>query len=752
MSIFTLGFLKGAADRVASTFDAMAEQERQDKLLADERAYQEKMTRQAQEFQAGESLLGRQFQAGQAQKGREFEKKMFDLQTTANQEAEDTRYFNQILINEIQFQDQLKYGPKIAKAEADAARESRETEAANIQSQMDQADPNQTLVIPQQFTTVTKPGVTTSGFQNLPKDASELGPYLERYTTLAPTPIFNPDTGKVIVDEDNYVRIPMVNTKDLSDEGEATVAINAVFEYTKEFIPGWVAMAKNGDDRGLRALEDYMGKFVTPQRLQKLLAAPGNAGIRDGRLAITNPVQTFRLEERLTDIESRRWFTEYVGSFLNFTEKNIKQALGQPDELSLELKVDANGREYWEGLLPRAYDWALAPRDPSLPAPIAAQPRIDSRIMADSVVMAKSAKLSNANRIFETVGYFKGNAAQKKAKFAELKNFQTRAQKEITFDPDKGSMIFSPKFRTDLQAFTSGLTPEQTQEVLRIVLPSAERAEASGFVLDQGLAKSNTVDYYRNKYGLSLEDVERRLKSAAFGQRTVAEIFTLLKNTNAETGAAGNLVVIAGGLRNIAQAGMRFIQDMTSDGVNFQGMDASGLMTDLERIAQGLPTGDDATMSKEATTRLLQQLGEQLAFAVAGMLQGGAKGNNISNTDVEAQRQAQAIKSIFASRESAAATAVYYKKFFENEYATYSRYLAAGRDENEYQAARAYDMLYGQTFNSVDAFLDDINNPLSTNDTDAAKAQRQSFFEGIAEEGTMTTSTGQTFDYSTYLD
>ena len=90
MSIFTLGFLKGAADRVASTFDAMAEQERQDKLLADERAYQEKMTRQAQEFQAGESLLGRQFQAGQAQKGREFEKKMFDLQTTANEEAADT--------------------------------------------------------------------------------------------------------------------------------------------------------------------------------------------------------------------------------------------------------------------------------------------------------------------------------------------------------------------------------------------------------------------------------------------------------------------------------------------------------------------------------------------------------------------------------------------------------------------------------------------------------------------------------------
>jgi len=174
MSIFTLGFLKGAADRVASTFDAMAEQERQDKLLADERAYQERMTRQAQEFQAGESLLGRQFQAGQAQKGREFEKNMFDLQTTANQEAEEMRYFNQILINEIQLQDQLKYGPQIAKAEADAARESRETEAANIQSRMDKADPNQTLVIPQQFTTVTKPGVTTSGFQNLPRDASEL--------------------------------------------------------------------------------------------------------------------------------------------------------------------------------------------------------------------------------------------------------------------------------------------------------------------------------------------------------------------------------------------------------------------------------------------------------------------------------------------------------------------------------------------------------------------------------------------------
>jgi hypothetical protein len=753
MSIFTLGFLKGAADRVANTFDAMAEQERQDKLLAEERAYQERMTLQAQEFQAGESKLGRQFQAKESADQRSFSEKMENLRITAQEDLEKTRFFNQLVAQEAQIQDQIKYGPKLAEIETKADRESRQTEMQTIQGQIDKLKPGETAVIPQQFTTFTREeGIVGTGPQGLPRDASKIAEYYSGYTTLAPEVIYNPDTGKVIVNEDSFVRIPTIDPSKLSDESEATVAINAVLQYTKQYIPGWVAAAQQGDDRGLRALEDYMGAFVTPQRLKKLLAAPGTAGIKDGRLAIANPVEIFRIKSRLEGTDAQRWFTEYVGKFLSFTEKNIKQALGHPAQLTMQLKVDANGREYWEGLLPQSYTWALADSDPAAPSPILQQPRIENSIMADSVEMAKTARLVNGNRIFETVGYFQGNKAEKRAKFKELKRLQVRAQTEVTQDPELGSLIFSSKFREDLKGFTSGLTAEQTQEVLRIVLPAAERAQAEGFVLEGGLAKPNTVSYYRNKYGLSLEDVERRLKSAAFGKRTVAEIFTLLKETNAETGAAGNLVVVAGGLRNIVQAGMRFVEDMTSQGVNFQGFDASALMSDLERIQQGIPTAEGATLSKEATTRLLQQLGEQLAFAVAGMLQGGAKGNNISNTDVEAQRQAQAIKSIFASRESAAATAVYYKNFFDNEYATYSRYLSAGRDENEFQAARAYDMLYGQTFNSVDAFLNDINNPLSTNDTDAAKAQRQSFLQGVAEQGTMTTSTGATFNYSNYVN
>lgn len=752
MSIFSLGFLKGAADRVASTFDAMAEQERQDELMAEERAFQERMTLQAQEFQAGESLLQRRAQRLEAGRERDFTERMENLRIQAQQDQSEMDFFNQLIVQEAQIQDQIKYGPKLAEIESTAQRKSRETEMESIQKKINQAEPGATTVIPQQYTTFTKEGPIATGPQGLPRDASTIAKYFSGYTTLAPEVIYNPDTGKAIVNEDSFVRIPTIDPSKLSDESEATVAINAVLQYTKQYIPGWVALAQEGDDRGLRALEDYMGAFVTPQRLKKLLAAPGTAGIKDGRLAIANPVEIFKIKDRLKGTDAQRWFTEYVGNFLSFTEKNIKQALGHPAQLTMQLKTDASGREYWEGLLPQSYSWALADRDPSAPAPMLQQPRIDNAIMADSVEMAKTARLVNGNRIFEAIGYFKGNKAEKRAKFKTLKNLQVRAQTEITFDPDKGSMIFSSKFREDLKGFTSGLTAEQTQEVLRIVLPSAERAQAEGFVLEGGLAKANTVNYYRNKYGLSLEDVERRLKSAAFGKRTVAEIFTLLKNTNAETGAAGNLVVVAGGIRNIVQAGMRFVQDMTSQGVSFQGFDASALMSDLERIQAGLPTGEGATLSKEATTRLLQQLGEQLAFAVAGMLQGGAKGNNISNTDVEAQRQAQAIKSIFASRESAAATAVYYKNFFDNEYATYSRYLAAGRDENEFQAARAYDMLFGSTFNSVDAFLGDINNPLSTDDTDAAKAQRRAFLQGVSEEGTMTTSTGAQFKYSNYVD
>ena len=77
---------------------------------------------------------------------------------------------------------------------------------------------------------------------------------------------------------------------------------------------------------------------------------------------------------------------------------------------------------------------------------------------------------------------------------------------------------------------------------------------------------------------------------------------------------------------------------------------------------------------------------------------------------------------------------------------------AAGKDENEFQAARAYDMLFGREFNSVEALLNDSRNFLSRRYDEGTLDQTQASLRGATQTGVMTDSAGRQFDYSSYFD
>ena len=664
MSIFSLGLLKGASERVSSTFDYMQETDREKATLAEQRQYEARTRKEEREYEEGRQRVANRFALTQFDAQTQAQKDLAELQSSLRQEENDAQLWNEIFLQNLQ-EDAARI--------AEEQKEKRlDTRAQEFTKQIQKAPPGSTIVIPQQLTTVTKEGSSDDGLMGL-SNLDKRGPYLPNAVAIAPFAMLGP-TGNLITDEETIVKIPMIDPGELENENEANAAITTVLQYAEAYIPGWVEAAKQGDDRGIRALENYMLKFVTPERLRRALASPGSAGKTTGRIAVTNPVDLFGIKKKLTTPEAQEWFTTFIGEFLNFTDKNIQQALGRKPEFELELTLNENGKLVWNIPAENAYDWAYdAGGVAGISVAERLQPRkLNDKIRTDAIEMARSAKLKNPNRIFEVVGAFKGSNEEKRRQFTAIKNLQTRAKNEITFDADDGTMIISPKFKEDLKKFTSSLPTSATQELLRIILPTTEQPQVEAFVLEDGrIAKPDLEDYYRGKYGLSLEDVGRKLETASFGLRTIQEIKTLLNETPAEPGASGNITLVVGGLKNILNAGLRYIDRMTDQGVNFRGFDPESYVSNLETA---IIEAESGTLNQETGTRLLFQLGEQLAFAVAGMMQGGAKGNNISNADVEAQRRAQSIKDAFASKKSAAATTLYYEKFFRNQYDTLSRY------------------------------------------------------------------------------
>ena len=117
MSIFSLGLLKGASERVSSTFDYMQETDREKATLAEQRQYEARTRKEEREYEEGRQRVANRFALTQFDAQTQAQKDLAELQSSLRKEENDEQFWNELFMQNLQ---------------EDAARTSRRTERKTI--------------------------------------------------------------------------------------------------------------------------------------------------------------------------------------------------------------------------------------------------------------------------------------------------------------------------------------------------------------------------------------------------------------------------------------------------------------------------------------------------------------------------------------------------------------------------------------------------------------------------------------------
>ena len=108
--------------------------------------------------------------------------------------------------------------------------------------------------------------------------------------------------------------------------------------------------------------------------------------------------------------------------------------------------------------------------------------------------------------------------------------------------------------------------------------------------------------------------------------------------------------------------------------------------------------GSSIINAKQATAQgVTNYLIEALAFAIAGSLQGGAKGNNISNQDIQNVKSGLNMGKLFSSEAVAKGTLDYLEKKMTATY-TINRKFAEAQTEQDFRSVYIYNSLMNHSY------------------------------------------------------
>ena len=652
LGILTAGFLKGAADGVTEAIGAAAEAERRRQERLEERQYQTDVREDQQKFQAGESALTRQFQRQEA------------LAASADLEVRERAQRAQ-RIKEIELTQRL--------ATEEQVYQDLENEIylRDLQKQIESDDYD-----------ASKP---------LAYDPSRANLYTPSTKGKGTTTVMNPMYTKKGPDGEPII----VSLPDIDYEGpDSKEVLDTLWgDFTQTVGPDLPRLIKlHRDDTDKEPLENVMGHLSRfgRSKITAALQMPTTNDKNAGEILYRNPITYFGIDQLLPNKQDQKYFYEtFFSKVVPEISGEVKQALGIHPDVDIGITQDEKGRPVID--LPRnveALTWATDGSGRIKPVFADLLPKVAqySKVPVEAVL-----------RTFYVPGTSDAQKAQMMKEVLQVRDELTgtyidRPNGRMTFRAGFGDVL-SPVFQgtyVSEDGASIAQSIERGIDLATILLPPP-KLQATGLISVQTTPRPDYENkYYLGKYGV---DRQAAAQKAGFAQDTIRLIADIrqAQKEGGLIGGSGVVITTITGIEGVIKGLGDILTRMKSSGVQM-GPGAEAKLRELEAQGSSIISGEQAT-AQGVTNYLI----EALAFAIAGSLQGGAKGNNISNQDILNVKNGLNLGRLFSSEAVANGTLNYLEKKMTATY-TINRKFAEAQTEQDFRSVYVYNSLMNHSY------------------------------------------------------
>jgi hypothetical protein len=723
LGILTAGFFKGVGDAASGAFAQAAKTRAEEEKERRQREFQIELIEKEQEFLTGERIAGQEFKTGERIAGQKYQT---DERTAQQKYQTDERTAQQkYQTGERIAQQKYQTGERIAQEKSQVAE--RKAKEKFKQEQLDEArriyGDDDVLILPQGLS-ATKISTSKTG-----DDAP------------APTYIMNvrnPDTGEVIP-----ITIPFVDRDTAKERNQAgmTVAVRIIEPYLSDMIKAH----KTGDESKQAPLNNFFKhlRSISLNGFRSVLKQANKEAEKGGRALYANPITFYGFDDFLTTKEQQYLFDEFFVKVVPEISGYVKQATGVHPDVDLPVSIrefvdDSDGSVF----LAPVFD---VPNLPKLTYATDANGKVNPAYTVGSlngedlftnIARASRTPLDVVLTTFHSPGLTHVERAEALRQFIKYRDslvgtYEESAGNRISFTGDFNNIMreFVERTYRPANGATVSKSVEKGIDHLRIMLPPPQLSQVELLTVDLENARPD----FDNKYYLGKYNIDRKQagQKAQFARETLGLLSDIRKarERGADVGALGvittNLLGVEGFIRGL---GTVFDNITTEDQEVLRRLDNLRKVNRAEDI-QGVDfpfakvTGD-RTFIGEGTAQAQGQLNylvEALAFAIAGSLQGGAKGNNISNQDINNVKKGLNLGNLFASDQIANGVLNYLEKKMSAIEAV-NRRMANAATEKDFRAAYiysnsmkiGYDGRGGKMGDIDDYFLSDLENPINT--------------------------------------
>jgi len=652
LGILTAGFLKGAADGVTEAIGAAQEAERKRQERLEERQYQTEVRKDQQKFQAGQSALTRQFQREEA------------LAAAADLEVRDQAQRKQRM-------DEIKLTQRLATEEQVFQDLENEIYLRELQKQIGSGTYD-----------ATKP---------LAYDPRRANLYMPSTKGKGTTTVMHPMYTKKGPDGEPII----VSLPDIDYEGpDSKEVLDTLWgDFTQTVGPDLPRLIKlHRDDTDKEPLENVMGHLSRfgRSKITAALQMPTTNDKNAGEILYRNPITYFGIDQLLPNKQDQKYFYEtFFSKVVPEISGEVKQALGIHPDVDIGITQDGEGRPVID--LPRnveALTWATDGSGRIKPVFADLLPKVAqySKVPVEAVL-----------RTFYVPGTSDAQKAQMMKEVLQIRDELTgtyidRPNGRMTFRAGFGDVIGDVFRNTYVSEDGASIAQsiERGIDLATILLPPP-KLQATGLISVQTTPRPD----YQNKYYLGKYGVDRQAaaQKAGFAQDTIRLIADIrqAQKDGGLIGATGVMITTITGVEGVFKGLADILTRMKNSGVQM-GPGAEAKLRELE--AQGSSIID----AKQATAQgVTNYLIEALAFAIAGSLQGGAKGNNISNQDIQNVKSGLNMGKLFSSEAVAKGTLDYLEKKMTATY-TINRKFAEAQTEQDFRSVYIYNSLMNHSY------------------------------------------------------
>lgn len=684
--ILTAGFLKGAADATTRNLTAAREAEREDKKLEEQRKYERDMMKARQQFTTSEREASQTYQTEESlaraaeQEAQQRSQNQFtlerDLALSADRELQAIAQSN-LQHKKALERDRIKREDDLLK---ELAVEQRATEL-NRKIQAGEVDISKGFVYPAGELGIIKPATPT-----------KKGEGALQYPVYQRSWAVGPD-GKA----------PLVTLSDVDDElAKSPAAVDMVFsEFEVKMrasgdLPKLIQMHRDGDKQPLDNIISHLSKH-SGSKMKALLDLSKSTDQNAGEIFYQNPLMKFGIDKLLPNKQDQLYLFENLFGRLTPEIKDLgHQAVGLHPNIDLGFRVEGDDIFVDFPTDIDALSWAT-----------------ESGGKVKEIFEGRLQKLSEQGRMPMAVvmrAFYRPGVSDQQ--LAEGMDAFLQMRKELTgtyIDAGKDRISFKADFDNVIQPFlesgfdrTNGQTIKDSIEEgvdhVELLLKDTPATALEVLHKKHGSGRPKTEnDLYVSRFGIDREAAAQKAGFALDTLRLLQDM-KVAKNDGGLLGAGGRLITLTTGIEGFFQGVGEIVTRLQGSGVTMDPEVAKRFGEFYGTDASGNPKYRSILNSTQVTAQgKLNYLIEALAFAIAGSLQGGAKGNNISNQDIQNVKNGLNLGTLLSSEATADGVIAYLEKKMNAVYAINNKFATAN-NIREFRAAYAYNHVMGITY------------------------------------------------------